>query len=167
MNNPFICPICGNDNCVPPAGNKDSKVAIIAEFPGHEETIKGRPMVGNMGDLLKIELGKLGIDLNRIRVGNLWYHEKNGNEECLQYGAQQIINDSIGREVILLLGSDTVKYFTGENVGDVSSLIVKSDYFSGTVFASVNPAIAFHQNVGEVRLALKKFADYIHERNLL
>jgi len=53
MNNPFICPVCGNDNCVPPAGNKDSKVAIIAEFPGHEETIKGRPMVGNMGDLLK------------------------------------------------------------------------------------------------------------------
>jgi len=166
-NNIFTCPICGDEDCVPIAGNKDSKVAIIAEFPGREEIIKGRPMVGNMGDLLRFELGKLGVDLKRLRVGNLWHHYKNGNEQCLQYGAQQIINDSIGREVILPLGSDTVKYFTGMNVSDVSSLIVESDYFSCTLFASVNPAIAFHQGIGEVRLALEKFTNYIHERNLL
>jgi uracil-DNA glycosylase family 4 len=167
MNNAFVCPICGNENCVPPAGNKDSKIAIIAEFPGQEEILKGRPMVGSMGELLKIELGKLGIDLKRLRVGNLWHHAKNDNADCLQYGAEQMIKDSIDREVILLLGSDAVKFYTGFYVSDVSSMIVKSNYFSGTVFASVNPAIAFHQSVGEVRLALTKFANYIHERNLL
>jgi uracil-DNA glycosylase family 4 len=163
----LVCPVCGDKKCVPPAGNNDSKVAIIAEFPGQEEILKGRPMVGNMGNLLRIELGKLGVDLKRVRVGNLWHHAPNGNDKCLQYGAEQIIKDCIGREVILLMGSEAVKFYTGAYVSDVSSMVVKSNYFSGTVFASVNPALAFHQSVGEVRLALKKFTDYIHERGLL
>ena len=167
MDNPFMCPICLSKACVPPAGNTNSKVAIIGEFPGDEEIKKGRPMVGNAGKVLRAELGRCGIDLSRIRVGNLWLHAKNGSENCLNYGAQQIITDSINREVILLMGSDAVMYFTDKKVSDVSSLIVKSKYFSCIVFASINPAQAFHQGLGELRLAITKFSDYIYKKGLL
>jgi len=167
LGNPFKCPICKSKGCVPMANNPDSPIAIIGEFPGKEEIIKGRPMVGRMGEVLSKELGKLGIDLQRCRIGNLWHHAKNGNEECLQYGAQQVVTNCIGKEVILLLGSDTVTYFTGKKVSNVSSLVVPSDYFSGIVFASVNPAQVFHQGLGELRLALQKFARYVNVRNLL
>lgn len=160
--NPFVCPICGNDKCVPPSGNVRSPVLVIAEFPGRDEVIKGKPMVGRTGEVLKTELGLLGVDFNRLRLCNLWQHIPNGNDDCLKHGFEIVIKEAKGKQAILLLGSETVKAFCNENVSKVCGLTVKSDYLSAPIImACVNPAVAYHISHGEVRLALKKFAQRI------
>ena len=158
MIDPFTCPICSNTKCVPPAGRIHSPILIVAEFPGDQEAIKGRPMVGRMGDVLRMELGKLGMDLNRLRLCNLWYHAPNNNKNCYEYGFEQVIKEAKGRKAILLLGSESVKAFCNESVSKVCGLQVKSPYLSAPiVYACVNPAQAFHSPIGELRLALSKF----------
>lgn len=159
---PFTCPICNNNQCVPPSGPSKSPILIVAEFPGDEEIKKGKPMVGRMGTILKMELGKLGVDINRIRLCNLWQHAVNDNPECYQQGMKVVMQEAKGKKAILLLGSDAVKCFTGENVSNVCGLNLHSDYLSAPIIiACVNPASAFHGAIGEMRLALKKFSQNI------
>lgn len=159
MDDIFTCPVCGDSKCVPPSGNTKSLILIIGEQPGEEELKKGKPMVGRMGDVLRQELGRLGVDLNRIRLCNLWQHAPNGNEDCYNHGLQTVIKEAKGKQAILLLGSDTVKAFTNEKVSNVCGLKVTSNYLSAPIIiACVNPAQVFHSSVGEMRLALKKFA---------
>lgn len=167
MNNIFTCPICKDESCVPPSGKKTSPFLIVGEFPGVEETIKGRPMIGLTGKVLKRELGLLGVDINQVRLCNLWQHKPNGNEDCFKHGMEVVINEAKNKKVILLLGSDTVKCFTGENVSNVCGLTLVSSYLSApTIIACVNPAIVFHSAIGELRLALKKFAKEVDNVSL-
>ena len=162
MTNPFVCPVCNNTKCVPPSGNTRSPILVVAEFPGKEEVNKGKPMVGRMGDVLRYEFGLLGVDLNRMRICNLWQHIPNGNEDCLKLGFETVIREAQGKQAILLLGSESVKAFCNENVSKVCGLEVKSAYFSAPiVMACVNPAVAFHSSIGELRLALSKFSKKI------
>lgn len=162
MIDPFTCPICGNKQCVPPSGSTRSPILIVAEFPGEDEIKKGRPMIGRMGTILKAELGRLGVDINRMRLCNLWQHEPNNNEDCYKHGMEVVIQEAKGKKAILLLGSDAVKAFTGEKVSDVCGLNIHSDYLSAPVIvACVNPAQVFHASIGEMRLALKKFSKHI------
>ena len=162
MTNPFVCPVCNNQKCVPPAGNKNSPILVVAEFPGKEEVIKGKPMVGRMGDILRSELGILGVDLNRMRICNLWQHAPNNNEDCYNLGLQTVIQEAKGKKAVLLLGSDAVKALTNEKVSDVCGLQIHSDYLSAPIImACVNPAIAYHSSIGELRLALSKFSSLI------
>jgi uracil-DNA glycosylase family 4 len=164
MTNPFVCPICNNAQCVPPHGNENSPILVVAEFPGIEEIKKGRPMIGRMGNVLRLELGKLGVDLHRMRIMNLWQHKPNGNEECYNLGFKTVIKEAKGKKAILLLGNETVKAFCDEKVSDVCGLNVESFYLSAPIIvACVNPAIAFHSPIGELRLALSKFVYQIEE----
>ena len=158
----YTCPICGSTECVPAGGNSKSKILIIGEFPGKDEIKTGKPFSGATGTILKTELGRLGIDVSRLRIVNMWLHFPNKNEKCLQYSVQQVVKEAKGKQAILLIGSDTVKYFADAKVGQVTGLQVKSDYFSAPIiFACIQPAVAFHNVVGEVRLSLQKFADKV------
>ncbi len=158
----YVCPVCRTDSIVPPSGKEKSKILIIGEFPGVDEIRTGRPFSGATGGVLRTELAKLGIDLSCIRIMNMWMHLPNKNEKCLEYGVQQVIQEAKGKQAILLIGSDTVKYFCDLKVHNVSGLEVKSNYFSAPlIMACVQPAIVFHGTLGELRLSLKKFADRI------
>lgn len=162
MFDPFTCPICGNKQCVPPCGYKNSPILVIGEKPGDEEVKKGRPMIGKMGEVLKMELGRLGVDFNRMRLCNLWQHIPNDNEDCYKEGMKTVIQEAKGKKAILLLGSDAVKCFTGENVSNVCGLNLHSDYLSAPIIiACVNPAQVWHGNLGEMRLAFRKFSKAI------
>lgn len=162
--NPFTCPICGNEKCVPPSGYMKSQILIIAEFPNRDEIIKGKPLVGRTGDILRAEFALLGVDISRFRVANLWQHIPNANEDCLKRGIQVIAKEAKGKKAILLLGSDVVHTLCNESVSKVCGLKVHSPYLSApTIVACVNPAQAFNHPIGELRLALKKFTKYIEE----
>jgi uracil-DNA glycosylase family 4 len=162
MNNLFACPVCGNEKGVPPAGSSKSSILVVAEFPGKDEIIKGRPMVGKTGMVLSQELGRLGLDINQMRICNLWQHEPNNNPGCRNYGLEVVIKEAKGKQAILLLGSETVATLTNEKISNVCGLNLKSNYLSAPIIiACVNPAQAFHSNLGEMRLALKKFAQAI------
>ena len=75
---------------------------------------------------------------------------------------EQVIKEAKGKQAILLIGSDTIKYFCDLKVHNVNGLEVKSNYFSAPlVMACVQPATVFHGCVGELRLGLNKFAKRI------
>jgi len=155
----YTCPICGSKDLVPASGREKSKVLIVGEFPGLDEIKTGKPFSGATGGVLRTELAKLGIDLSSIRIVNMWMHMPNKNEKCLEYGVQQVIKEAKGKQAILLIGSDTVKYFCDQKVHSVTGLEVKSNYFSAPlIMACVQPAIVFHGTLGELRLSLIKFA---------
>lgn len=161
----FECPICKTDKVVLPVGNENSPVLIIGEFPGNEEVEKGIPMVGPMGRVLRQELSVLGVDIKQTRRTNIWIHPPNKNKDCLDHGIQLAIKEAKGKKAILLLGSDVVKTFLSMSVMDVAGIIMKSPYFSCPVVSCPNPAIVFQKGkgIGEVRLSLKKFANFLNE----
>jgi uracil-DNA glycosylase family 4 len=162
--NPFMCQICGNPKCVPPSGSEKSPILVIAEFPGRDEIIKGRPLIGRTGDVLRSEMGMVGLDLHRMRVMNLWQHEPNNNEECYALGFKTVIEEAVEKQAILLLGSDVVRAFCDDSVERVCGTRVESFYLSAPIIlACVNPATVFHGCVGELRLALQKFSRLVED----
>lgn len=160
----YICPVCKSNECVPAWGREKSKILLIGEFPGKDEVKTGRPFSGATGTILRNELGRLGIDLSRLRLVNLWPHMPNGNDQCLEYGIQQVVKEAKGKQAILLIGSDVVKHFCNLKVSEWNGLLVKSDYFSAPIImACVQPATAFHGTVGEIKLTLQKFASKVED----
>jgi len=162
----FECPICGNDEIVLPSGPSKADVLIIGEFPGRDEIFKGKPLVGPTGRIMRSELAYLGMDMHQMRITNLWQHRPNKNEKCFEHGCSEAIKEAKGRKAILLVGSDTVKYFCDKGVTSVCGLQVKSPYLSAPIiYATVNPASLFKRGgVGEVRLALKKFVNALEKK---
>lgn len=158
----LACPICHTTEMVFPSGPKDADILIIGDAPGEDEVGKGKPMTGPMGTLLKQELGRVGIDLRMCRKTNLWIHPANKELKCFQYGMDAAIKEAKGRKAILLLGAEPVKVFCGVSVSTVNGLVVKSSYLSAPlIVAMYNPASVFQRGgvIGEVRLALEKFAN--------
>ena len=163
-----VCKVCQTEDTVLPHGNKQSKVLIIGEFPGDDEVIKGIPFIGPTGRILKQELAYLGVDLKQIRRGNLWIHKPNSNLECRNYGAEVMIQEAKGRQVIWLIGSDAVKFFTNEKVSEVNGLQVQSELLSApTIMACIQPASVFSKPIGEFRFGLKKFVDKLEELKIV
>lgn len=170
------CPVCGEPG-VPASGPEDADILIIGEFPGEDEMQKGRPFVGPTGKVLRNELRIAGIEFNLCRVANIWLHEptkdKKGEtqaKECRQYGLDLVLDEAKNRKAILLVGSECAETFTGMSVMKICGLQVESPMLScDTIFAVVNPAIVFQPNkgVGEVRLALKKFAAACKQKGLI
>lgn len=156
---PYKCPICHSDECVPPTGKKGAKILIVGEAPGRDEIKRGKPFCGATGEVLRKELAKVGIDIHSVRMCNIWHHAPNGNEECLQYGFAQVVKEARDKDVVLLIGSDTVKRFCHVKVTDVTGMEVKSPYLSAPlVMACVQPANVFNNVIGDLRLSLQKFA---------
>jgi len=162
------CEHCGAE-LVMSDGYEGSKVMIIGAYPGDEEIKAGRPMVGPMGEVLRSELGHLGVFLDNIRYGNLWAHKPNGSSECFDFSATEIIKELEGKEAVLLLGKDPVEFFLNAKVMEVCGLFMASHLYSGLMMACVNPAIVFQDGstVGELKLALKKFVNYCEKMELL
>lgn len=164
-----LCPVCA-EVAVPPSGDKKSKILIIGEFPGDGELAVGRPFVGYTGKVLRAELNRVGIEFFLCRVANLWLHAPNNDENCYKAGLEIVLDEAKGREAILLIGSECAETFLGLKIMEVSGLQVQSPMLScDTVFAMVNPAIVFqpNQGVGEIRLALRKFAEACRMKGLI
>ena len=157
-----LCPKCTTE-VVKPSGYASSKILVIGESPGLDELKSGKPFVGGAGKILRSEMANAGLDLFRCRLINLWLHtppKKTADnfEECFDAGMKVCLEEAKGKEAILLLGADTVQFFTGLSVSDVTGLQVDSNQLSAPIiYACVNPAIVFHKNVGEVRFAINNF----------
>jgi hypothetical protein len=65
-----------------------------------------------------------------------------------------------GKKVVLFMGSELSKMFFDCGIMDISGLEVPSELFPGVrIFASPNPATAAREAVGELRLAIERFAE--------
>lgn len=161
------CPSCGEE-IVKPYGYSRSRILLVGEFPGVDEMKSGRPFSGATGAVLRKELARVGIDLFQCRLANLWLHEPNKDENCFDAGVNVVLEEAKGKDAILLIGSDTVEYFTGYKVSDVSGLQVDVNMFSASiVYAMVQPAIVFHKTIGEVRLAIENFYDAVKREGII
>ena len=169
----FSCPVCNNENYVPPAGNPSSSVLLVGSHPGDEEIRKGVPMVGAMGGVLKTELRKLGMDLNMFRLANLWFHPEPKRDhplynDCLNHCVETLVKEAKNKKAILLMGAETVKFFCDKKVSAVCGLQVTSPYLSAPViYACVNPADVWHSSIGEMRTAITKFVRRLEVEEIL
>ena len=155
-NDVSIC-ACGK-LAVPPRGNEKAEILIVGEFPGVEEIKQGRPFVGPSGKILRSELARVEINLSDCRVTNVALHQF-PDDPCYQFGLEQVINEAKGRRAIFLLGSECSRIFLEKSVLQVSGLVVKSKYLAAPlIMAAPNPAIVISGTLGELRLAIEKFA---------
>jgi len=166
-----FCPSCAEMIC-PPSG-RSTDLLIVGEFPGREEMEQGRPFASNpnfmsAGRIFRKELEGMGVSLQDFRLVNLWLHEPTKNEACYQAGFSNVLDEAKGKKAILLVGSDAVEAFTGYKVSDVSGLQVDSNVLSAPIiYAMVNPALASHRALGEVRLGVEKFVNRLQKEGLL
>jgi hypothetical protein len=135
--------------------------------------LQGRPFASNpnfmsAGKILRKELERCGISLSDFRICNLWLHEPTKDENCFKAGYNNVLDEAKGKCAILLVGSDTVETFTGYKVSDVTGLQVDSNVLSAPIiYASVNPALAQHRSLGEVRFAIEKFVARVEKEGLI
>ena len=67
-----------------------------------------------------------------------------------------------------MIGAEVVETFTHYKVSDVSGLEVDSPIFSAPIiYAMVNPSMALARSMGEVRLAIEKFAKRLEKEGLV
>lgn len=137
----------------------------MGEFPGEEEMNRGAPFVGKAGQILEYELGRVGIDMWACRLITMWQHYQNKSIDCLEYGLKALTLEMAGRKV-LMMGSELANYFLGTKVSLLYGMKVESALFPRSIqFAIVSPSpgIALHQPLGELRLAIQKFAKLVKE----
>ena len=142
---------------MPHTGKTD--MLFVSEYPDHDEIQRGVPFVSDGGEILRIELARLGVDMWSQNLTNLWMHAQNKNPDCFEQGVISLTREMAGRKV-LLMGAELCRFFLGESVTDLSGLEVRSDLFPKSVqfvMVAPKPDSCLHQNAGELRLALTKF----------
>jgi uracil DNA glycosylase superfamily protein len=165
------CPSCASQIC-PPSG-RSQDILVIGEFPGRLEMERQTPFATHTqfvtaGKVFRKELERVGVSLNDFRCLNLWLHEPTKDEGCFKAGYEHVLDEAKGKKAILLVGSDVVETFTEYKVSDVSGLQVDSVVLSAPIiYAIVNPALALHRAVGEVRFGIEKFVGRLQEEGLL
>lgn len=165
------CPICKELELIPAIGPEDSPILLFGPFPGEEEIKKGEPWVGTTGGVLKWELMRVGIDFDKCRVTNLWLHEPIDKPPKtrpnplypleLDWHRSQLKQEARGKAGILAMGASTSKLFFGRSIDDITGCRVQSRHLpdANFIIACYNPAVVFHSVVGEVRLAIRRFAE--------
>lgn len=153
-----VCPICGKQ-LVAPGGRSTSKILLVGDYPGKDEVIKGIPLIGRVGDVLHAELLKVGLIFADLRHTNLWQHAKDEATCDPAWHLDQLAKEFKGKTHVLMMGSHVTQALIGHNVEDRSGLKVKVSGYKGINFwVSPSPALAHASPIGEMRLAMQRFA---------
>ncbi|MDY0100233.1 MAG: uracil-DNA glycosylase [Bacteroidales bacterium] len=103
-------------------GNLHAGILLIAEAPGRDEDIQGRPFVGLSGQLLDKILAACGFTRDEhVFISNIVKCRPPGNrlpetheaKECLPWLLLQI--ELINPKILVLLGATALKYMAGLN----------------------------------------------------
>lgn len=162
------CPICKRP-IIQPKGSKESSILVIAPFPTQDDLQLGHAFAGVYGNIIRTEMAKYGVDLYQMRYTCLWLHEMVKKDEAeREWHMQQAIQEAVGREAILMLGSEVVgAFFPGLTATAVSGIPMKADLLSADlVMGTLNPLSLITGTRGEFSLAIKKFCTLIKERNI-
>ncbi len=165
------CPSCSEIICSPSGHSQD--LLIVYGAPSREDMLRGIPFATNPnytgeGKVMRKELERVGASLSDFRVTTLWLHEPTSSESCWQAGYDHVLDESKGKQAILLVGSDVVEAFTEYKVSDVTGLQVESAVLSAPIiYAMVSPGLALSRALGEVRLGIEKFVGRLQKEGLL
>lgn len=160
------CPNCGRDLVIP-FGRDTSNILIVGEFPGREEINRHQPWVGEAGEVLRMELARVGINYSDCRATNLWLHEKLAKKDemfegCFDFTVKELIKELGKARAVLVCGSETVEFLFHKKVMAVAGIALSLGGLSKAEVAvcSPNPAIALQPSgvVGDLRFAIERFA---------
>lgn len=175
VSNRPICPICKTKKLVPAFGPDDAEILLAGGFPGKAEIARGIPWIGKAGEVLEYELNRVGIQIDHCRITNLWMHEPPKpltkvqirkkvpdmyNKE-LGWHMKQLLKEFEGRKALFLMGSELIDVLGIGFISNLSGMVVSSTWFPESVefaVASVNPAQALHDMLGETRYAVERLA---------
>lgn len=119
------------------------------------------------------ELGMVGLNLQTMSLSALFLHklpeakrskaDKEVLSKCCDHSIADVIRIARDMNVVMLMGAEVVRTFTGYGVSDVSGLICKSELLPTVpvIVPAPNPDKLMSQPIGELRNALKVFAEQI------
>lgn len=89
--------------------------------------------------------------------------DKEVAQKCLDWSISEVIRVAKDKKIILMMGAEVVRTFIRYGVSEVSGLICKSDLLPKvpTIIPAPNPDKIMNQPIGEMRNALKVFAQQI------
>lgn len=144
---------------VQPIGPKNASILLVGEFPNYDDLRSGYVGSGRVGEILRMELARVGIQLAQCRLVNMWHHAI--SKDCsLEYHTDVMLPELSGHDWVVLMGSTPTKVFLDKGIMEVSGLKVTSKLFPKIkMFAIPNAGTLLRGDVGEMRLALQKFKE--------
>ena len=177
-----LCPHC-NKKALDPILKSKPYMIIKESFTDNEMeqgnlfTLSGKNKNGypenTTSYYLMKELGLVGLNLQIMSLSALWLHNpptgkktkeaRESFQKCFDYSVGEVIKVAKGKKIVLLMGAEIVRTFTGYGVSEVSGLVCKSDLLPDAhiVIPAPNPDKLMSQPIGELRLAVKTFAEQI------
>ena len=119
------------------------------------------------------ELGMCGLNLQAFNLATFYSHnmpksrktkeDKAIVQKCLDWSIAEVIRVAKDKKIILMMGAEVVRTFTGYGVSDVSGLVCKSDLLPNVpvIIPAFNPDKIMMMPLGEMRNSLKVFAEQI------
>ena len=171
MSNREACPHCG-DLLIEPSGPIEGMILVIGDAPDWLDVTTGVPFYDRdrrkrAGNILKEELMRAGLDPRRVRYTNLWLHVKKKKNECdVNFHITRMFQEFVKAEYVLVAGIEPLQVILDDpkaSTMDWSGLELKSTNIPKNikVMAMVKVATGF-DTLGEIRLALGRFADNVH-----
>ena len=179
----MICPSCGKGTISPKVSNKPymivkQELTQMEIDTGAIFVQKGKNKYGyehnTTSYYLNKELGSFGLQLSQFNQTALYMHQlpksKKTKEDkailqgCIDFSISEVVKLAQGKKIILLMGSECVKVFTGYSASEVYGLnVVPSEYFHDVpmVIPAPNSDKMLNQPVGEMRIALKSLSEQI------
>lgn len=117
------------------------------------------------------EMGLVGLQFQAFSLANLYMHvpPKGGRTKeskavslgCTEYSVRELVKVAKDMKIILLMGAETIKTFTGYNASDVYGLTCKSDLLPNVpiIIPAPNSDKLMSQPIGELRNSLKVLAE--------
>jgi uracil-DNA glycosylase family 4 len=172
ISNAEMCPLC-DKRLLPVRGKGD--ILIIGEFPGFIEINMHVPWVGDSGDVMKAELGRVGLSLDQVRSTHLWLHQVASGPEKkaeLDFHFSRMLAQIETAKYVLLCGAELATLMFGHKISQINGLVYRELDKEAPIqwlkkgqvaVAAFNPATCLNPNgvVGDFRLAIQRFADAI------
>lgn len=177
-----ICPSCGRGTLEP---KRTSKPFLIVKEMVTDNEIKSNTVfvdtVQNrwgypehtVNYYLAKELGMVGVQMNTLSLTNLYMHipskskktkeAKADAQACLDFSISEVIKEAEGKKIILLMGAEVIRLFTGYSASSVYGLRCKSELLPNVsvIIPAPNSDKLMVMPIGEMRNALKVFAEEI------
>lgn len=177
-----ICPSCGQGCLSPKPSNKPylivkQDVSQMELDTGSIFVQKGKNKYGyehnTTSYYLNKELGMVGLMLSQFNLTSLYMHQlpksKKTKEDkeilqgCIDFSIAEVVKMAQGKKIVLLMGSEVSKVFTGLNASETYGLVCKSELLPEVpcIIPAPNPEKLLNQPIGELRFALKTLSEQI------
>lgn len=178
----MICPSCGK-GCISPKISSKPYLIVkqdITQMEFDTESIfvqKGKNKWGyehnTTAYYLNKELGSFGLQLSKFTLTSLYMHQlpksKKTKEDkailqgCIDFSIAEVVRLAPAKKIVLLMGSEVSKIFTGYNASETYGLIGKSELLPEVpvVITAPNPDKIMNSPIGEMRISLKSLNEQI------